>query len=260
MFRMTSIALIVGTGLEDLLNTEFFKKVKTPYGSSNEIYHLKIKDKDVFYLPRHGLNLNTPPHKVNYRANIWALKNLGAERIISTNAVGAINTKIEPQSLVIPHDIIDFTKSRIATFFNGPNIMNVDVTEPYCPEIRTTLINAMKGVRFYKKAVYGCTEGPRFETPAEIRMMRQVGCDIVGMTNAPEVFLAREMEICYGAICYVSNMAAGIQNKITTSEVLKTGKSIAPQLREIIKRTIEILPEKRHCSCWMAQKNSETRG
>jgi len=257
MTGMKRIAIIGGTGVEDLPKKTTFKRVETPYGASQEIFTERRQDSELFFLARHGLRHETPPHKVNYLANIWALKSLGVERIISTNAVGAINLQLAPGSFVIPDDIIDFTKSRPSTFFNGPHVVHIDVTTPYCPEVRAALLSAAKNFNARGTALYACTEGPRFETPAEIRMMRQAGCDIVGMTNAPEAFLARELVICYGAVCYVSNWAAGLQDRLTASEVIRMGKSIAPKLQEILEEAVTLLPEKRDCPCAISQKESK---
>ena len=207
------------------------------------------------FLPRHGEGHSVPPHKVSYRANLWGLKSLGVERIIATNAVGALDEELQPGSIVIPSDIIDFTKSRANTFYEGPPVTHVDVSEPYCPTLRKSLDEAASGAGRRGKAdiVMACTEGPRYETPAEIRMLRTLGAGIVGMTAAPEAFLARELEMCYASVSFVSNMAAGMQRVLSAQEVEERGRDSGQILNKIIIGTIEIIPDSRRgCSCGRA--------
>jgi 5'-methylthioadenosine phosphorylase len=200
---------------------------------------------------------------VNYRANISALRNAGVERILATNAVGAINTDFEPGDAVVPHDLVDFTKLRPASFHEKAPVTHVDVSEPYCPEIRELLIeNSRKhGLRVWDRAVFACTEGPRFETAAEIAMFRRLGCDIVGMTGFPEPVLARELEMCYAPICYVSNMAAGLQKQLTTAELSEVSKRILPIVEQVLIDTIKALPHKRgeRCACPTALQTARFR-
>jgi 5'-methylthioadenosine phosphorylase len=245
------IAVIGGTGLEELLENGVETRVGTPFGPSPTIIVGKIEDRIVAFLPRHGMKHEVPPHRVNYRANVWSLKELGVERIIATNAVGAINKRFKPGDFVIPHDLVDFTKARAQTYYDEAPVTHIDVTEPYCPELRSILIKSSRGSagRTWTKAVLACTEGPRYETPAEIKMLKIVGCDIVGMTGFPEAFLARELEICYATICFVSNMAAGIQRRLTAEEVIQIGKKVLPTLRLTIKNAVRDLPSERRCAC-----------
>lgn len=256
-----TIALIGGSGLEDLMKPHERKRVGTPYGISETTFIGELERRKVFFLPRHGVDHHVPPHKVNYRANIWALKQLGVERIISTNAVGAINEELKPGQIVIPHDLVDFTRNRPSTFYDGPNVIHIDVTTPYCPDVRKALIESAEklSIPVVGEAVYGCTDGPRFETPAEIRMMRKMGCDIVGMTNSPEAFLARELEMCYASICYVSNMAAGLQGKLTVDEVLLKGHESLETLKKILRECVAHIPEERSCPCPLALKGAKVK-
>jgi 5'-methylthioadenosine phosphorylase len=256
-----SIAIIGGTGLEDLFKSSNNVNVGTPYGFSHEISICEIQNKTVAFLPRHGRKHDIPPHKINYRANIYALYRLGVERIIATNAVGAINLNFKPGDLVVPHDLIDFTKRRHPTFYDDAPVTHIDFTEPYCPEIRKILIEEAKKIGVvHDQAVYVCTEGPRFETPAEIRMFRALGCDVVGMTGMPEAALARELGICYATLCFVSNMAAGIvAGRLTYKEVSEISKIVMPKVREIILKTITSLSETRSCQCSLAAKLGSNR-
>jgi 5'-methylthioadenosine phosphorylase len=254
------IAVIGGTGIYD---PKIFKElgrriIKTPYGSSPEIAVGELLGNEILFLPRHGKNHALPPHKVNYRANIFALKMLKAERIISTNSVGAINKRLAPGNIVIPHDFIDFAKGRDSTFYDK-EVVHIDVSEPYCPELRKALATASGKIagKVFSSAVYACTQGPRFETPAEIRVLHKLGCDIVGMTGVPEVTLAREAEICYAAICTVTNFAAGIaKKKLTATEVKDVVKKNQENLKKILVETINNIPEERECGCKDALKGA----
>ncbi|MEM3478820.1 MAG: S-methyl-5'-thioadenosine phosphorylase [Candidatus Bathyarchaeia archaeon] len=250
-----SIAVIGGSGLEELFSGSEKINVGTPYGFSHALSICEFEGKRVAFLPRHGYKHSVPPHRVNYRANMYALYRLGVERIIATNAVGAINLNFKPGDLVIPHDLIDFTSQRHSTFFDQLPVTHIDFTEPYCPEIRKVLIEKSRGLgAVHEQAVYVCTEGPRFETPAEIRMFRMLGCDVVGMTGMPEAALARELGMCYATLCFVSNMAAGISGRLTYEEVSETSKIVMPKVRRAVAETIVSLPETRGCQCSLSAK------
>jgi len=249
--KKIEIAIIGGTGLEPLVKNAEGIQVGTPYGIPPRILVGTLHERQVAFLPRHGASHTVPPHRVNYRANIYALHQLGVQRIIATNAVGAINRDLNPGNLVVPHDFIDFTKLRPTTFYENAPVTHVDMSQPYCPEIRASLINAAEqsGVAIWEKGVLVCTEGPRLETQAEIEMFRRLGVDVVGMTSVPEVVLARELEICYAPLCFVTNMAAGMQKRLTTSEVRKTAKKAYPVLQKLLRETVKNLPIKRNCLC-----------
>ena len=232
------MGIIGGSGLEEIFKGKK-KKMKTPYGDVI-VNILMLEGKKVAFISRHGEKHQYAPHKVNYRGNIWALKELGVEKIIASNAVGGIKEGIKPGDLVIPHDFIDFTKNRPLTFFDQEKVHHIDMTNPYCPELRQIIIekSSKYKINTWEKGVYVCTEGPRFETPAEIRMFRLIGADIVGMTTVPETVLAREQKICYATICTVTNYAAGMQEKISSDEVMRIMKKVVPIVIGIIKDTI----------------------
>ena len=248
------IAIIGGSGVKSIIKGDE-KIVGTPYGPTPTLTIGQVKGREAIYLPRHGEGHTSPPHKVNYRANIWGLKSLGVERIIATNAVGAIDTSLAPGEIVIPSDLIDLTKSRRGTFYDGSPVTHVDVSEPYCPTIRNAIASAgldnKKNLR--SDVVMACTEGPRYETPAEIRMLKTLGGGIVGMTGAPEAFLARELEICYGSISFISNMAAGLQRTLSAKEVEEKGREAGQILNKILIEAIGKIPDTREgCSCGRA--------
>jgi len=245
------IAVIGGTGLESLLKGIKQIRVGTPYGLPPLIYLGDVQGRSVAFLPRHGLGHSVPPHRVNYRGSIYALHRLGVERIVATNAVGAINMDFRPGDLVVPHDLVDFSKQRPSTFYDDAPVTHVDFSQPYCPEVRAVLIQKAKEavLAVREQAVYVCTEGPRFETPAEIRMFRALGCDIVGMTGVPEAVLARELGMCYAALCFVSNMAAGIGRRVSSREVMDLSESIGPKIAGVLDEVIRHLPQERRCLC-----------
>ena len=248
---MPRIAIIGGSGLEELLASSRKVRVGTPFGPAPVISVGQAGKEEVAFLPRHGPKHDLPPHKVNYRANLYALKQLGVERIIATNAVGGINPSYDPGHLTVPEDILDFTKARATTFFDSAPVTHVDVSQPYCPALRRILIDSSKGTKakMWSNSILAATEGPRYETPAEIRMIRTLGGDIVGMTGAPEVFLARELEICYSTLCFISNRAAGEQEKLSAVEVMEIGRKVMPQMSHVLQKAIERIPIKRTCPC-----------
>jgi len=247
----SEIAVIGGTGFEKLFAKARQVRLGTPYGMPAPLYVRKMGGKKIVLLLRHGPNHSIPPHKINYKANIYALHEMGVRRILATNAVGAINLNFKPGDIVVPHDFVDFTKFRSTTFFDEAPVTHIDVSQPYCPEIRKLLIETARtiGINAQDEAVMVCTEGPRYETPAEIEMFRLLRCDVVGMTGVPEVVLARELEMCYASICYVSNMAAGVQERLTALEVSKTSKNVVPKVGQVLIETVKTLPRKRGCPC-----------
>ena len=214
------IGIIGGSGVYE--NTEKAdscteKVVETEYGSVT-VSILDICSKKVAFIPRHAAGHSIPPHKINYRANIDALKNVGVTQIIATNSVGSMNEEMGPGTFVIPDDFLDFSQNRAKTYYEN-KVVHVDMTEPYCPTLRDILD---KSGDVILGGTYVCTEGPRFETPAEIKMFKMLGGDLVGMTGVPEVTLARERGICYNSICIVSNYAAGIhEHTLTIDEVFE---------------------------------------
>ena len=249
---MPRIAVIGGSGLEKLFSDDTHTvRIDTPYGPAPPISIGMIGKEEVAFLPRHGPNHDLPPHKVNYRSNLYALKQLGVERIIATNAVGSINPTYTPGDLAIPEDILDMTKGRSNTIFDEDPVTHIDVSQPYCPELRKALVDSSKQAKHktWSNSVLAATEGPRYETPAEIRMLGILGCDIVGMTGAPETFLARELQMCYSTLCFISNRAAGRQAKLSVAEVMETGKKMIPEIITILQLTIKSIPLQRRCAC-----------
>lgn len=225
-----SLAIIGGSGLYELNTFEETGELPndTPFGeTSSTIKTGYFESAEIAFFPRHGKQHQLPPHKINYRANIWALKQAGVSDVIAVNAVGGIHPEMEPESIVLPDQVIDYTSGREHSFFDGSaaTVRHVDFTYPYSERLRDCLLKAASAEELdvLERAVYGCTNGPRLETAAEIRRLAQDGCDLVGMTSMPEAVLARELDIEYAAVAFVVNQAAGLgDGKVITMEEIIT--------------------------------------
>jgi 5'-methylthioinosine phosphorylase len=216
MSPASNIAIIGGSGLTSLHGLEITHRevVRTPWGEpSGAISHGTLAGERVAFLARHGSSHTIPPHRVNYRANIWALKEIGVERIVAVAAVGGIHAAFTPAMLAIPDQIVDYTWSRGHTFYEDDlsQVVHVEFAEPYCAQLRKTLIRAARqaGVEALDWGTYATTQGPRFESAAEIDKLERDGCHMVGMTGMPEAGLAREAGLSYAHCAVVSNAAAG---------------------------------------------------
>jgi 5'-methylthioinosine phosphorylase len=225
---MNKIAIIGGTGLASLTGIEITetKKVETPYGSpSSTLIFGRMGDKEIIFLPRHGNPHAIPPHKINYRANIQALKDNGVVNIIAVNAVGGITSEMRPGRMVIPEQIIDYTHGRKHTFFEDDQdqVTHIDFTNPYSTDLGKRLATAslMSGLDVFIGGVYATTQGPRLETAVEVKKLEKDGCDIVGMTGMPEAGLARELDINYACLALVVNWAAGKSDGEITMAVIE---------------------------------------
>lgn len=225
---MAELAIIGGTGLTNLKSLEITQKqiMHTPYGEpSSPLVHGIMGGKEVVFLARHGSGHTIPPHRVNYRANLWALKELGVQQVLAVAAVGGIRNDMTPGRLAVPDQIIDYTYDRACTFFESDleHVTHIDFTEPYCGELRQLIISACAnaGIDCVQNGVYGATQGPRLETAAEIRRLQRDGCDLVGMTGMPEAALARELELCYASCAVVANWGAGLDAEPITMEIIE---------------------------------------
>lgn len=261
---MSKIGLIGGSGLYDIKGFVLKQKksITTPFGKPSDQYLIgKIGKTDIVFLPRHGKKHNIPPHMINYRANIWGFKKLGVERILSICAVGGIKKGLKTGDIVILDQIMDMTKNRKSTFYNGKGgVVHIDFTEPYCPELRRIILKAGKQARIPLKngGNYVAVEGPRLETASEIKGFKLLGGDVVGMTGMPEASLAREMEMCYSGISVVANYAAGIsKTKLTVPEVMEAMCASTEKIKSLLKKTFSLIPGKRKCPCRDALKESK---
>ena len=247
---MTKVAIIGGTGLTSINGLEITGReiIQTPFGEpSGPLVRGNLAGHNVYFLPRHGAAHTIPPHQINYRANIWALKDAGIEQVIAVNAVGGIREDMQPGSLIIPDQVIDYTVSRTNTFFEEglKQVVHIDFTEPFCESLRKQIINAAdnSSISVIKEGTYAATQGPRLETAAEINRLEKDGCHLVGMTCMPEAALAREQELCYASISVVANLAAGRGTEDLTMEIieknLNNGMEKVRQLLEAVIPTLD---------------------
>lgn len=252
------------------------RRVRTPYGLSNPV-HLREKSGFRFlFLSRHGEGgYDTTAPYVNYRANIYAAKSLGVTRIVSWTGPGAISRKVRPGDLVLPDDLLDFTRNRPSTFYEGKGIGFIRQAPVFCERLRNALLRSAKrregGRRVRFGGTYACTEGPRLETPAEIRFLARAGADLVGMTLCPEAFLARELEICYAPVAYVTNYAEGVRKMPYRRGALLEGM-LPPKEASAVEAAKNAIPgiaiaaaralagEERDCPCAVSMERYRKRG
>ncbi len=245
---MNKLAIIGGTGLSHLDTLEIIRRevVQTPYGEpSAPLVHGEIEGREILFLPRHGYGHVIPPHKINYRANIWALKEAGADFVLSVAAVGGIREDLGPKKLVVPDQIIDYTWSRVNTFFEEglTQVVHIDFSYPYDETLRQHVLETCKqlNIAVANKATYAAMQGPRLETAAEIDRLEKDGCDIVGMTGMPEAALARELELSYACLAVVANEAAGRSKVDLTMEMIEANLLAGmDDTRAVIAKLIEV--------------------
>ncbi len=243
------LAIIGGSGLSQLanLNIERREVARTPYGEpSGVLLFGRLCSQRVVFIARHGYGHTIPPHKVNYRANIWALKQVGATGILSVASVGGIRSDLGPGTLVVPNQIVDYTWGRESTYFDevDKRVVHIDFTDPYDDVLRKRLLGSARtaGEPVVDGAVYGATQGPRLETAGEINRLERDGVDVVGMTGMPEAALARELELPYAALNVVSNWAAGRGDntqEIHFAAIEATLKTSMGRVREILEHVCE---------------------
>lgn len=253
---MKTIGVIGGSGVYDIpgLNIIEDKALETPFGQPSSPYKIgELSGVRIAFLPRHGMSHDIPPHKINYRANIFGFKLLGVERVISISAVGGLNPANKPGDIVLLDQIMDMTGgSRHRTFFDGPEVVHVDFTDPYCPQLRQIAINASEktGIELAKTGTYICVNGPRLESASEIRLYKSWGADVIGMTGEPEATLAREQALCFSAICVITNHAAGISaDRLSAVDVVVKMKESSERLKILLRELLSSIPQDRTCPC-----------
>ena len=251
--RMTSsaekrTAIIGGSAMQYLFADGHViqqREVLTHFGTAPVVVTIgHIGRREVIFLPRHGSVGNIAPHRVNYRANIQALSELGVTNIFAVNAVGGLGANMSPGTLAVPDQIIDYSYGRDSSFFDGcdSSLKHTDFTEPYSRSLRTTLLKAAEeqNIRCVDGGVYACTQGPRLETAAEIRRCIRDGCDLVGMTGMPEAVLAQELEIEYASLCLVVNWGAGLSGEsISMEAIMVIAEAGARKLRAILQSAVD---------------------
>ena len=260
---MPDIGVIAGSGVYNIPDFEIIDSVKvsTPYGEPSDIYRIgRVAGKEIVFLPRHGSLHHIPPHRINYRANIWGFRELGVSRMLSVGATGGISKRMKPGSIVVLDQIIDMTSSRDATFYDEDEVVHVDFTEPFCPDLRRGLMSAAADaeIGIVKRGTYIAVNGPRLETAAEIRAYAKLGAHVVGMTGMPETGLARELEICFAGLAVVTNAAAGIsEGKLSATEVVEAMRSATERIRIMLKAFFALDTITSTCACRSALKNAK---
>ena len=262
MNEIAEIGIFGGTGIYDsgLLKDSKEISIDTPYGkTSDSITVGEFNGKKVAFMPRHGKKHTIPPHLINFRANIWAFKELGVKRIIAPSAVGSLKEEFEPGNLALPSQFIDFTKSRKGTFSEDGKVIHISVADPFCPELQKVILNVTKiqGIKIHQDCTYVCIEGPRFSTKAESRFFRTTGADIIGMTLVPECQLAREAQICYVSLSTVTDYDVWAEKPVTAKEVMETLAKNVEMTKKLLTFVIDQIPEIKSCSCEKALEEAE---
>jgi len=255
------IGIIGGTGVYDQDSFEDVKEVEvsTPFGETSDLVSRGIyKNVKVAFIPRHGRNHTIPPHRVNYRANVWALKQLGVKRIIATAAVGSLREDYGPGTFVVPDQFIDRTKKRLDTYYEGGQVCHISSADPFCEQLRPLFIKAAQqlGLDIKDKGTYVCIEGPRFSTRAESRLFQMWKADVVGMTLYPECILAREAELCYVSISIVTDYDVWAESPVSTKEVIEKAQKSNEDLKELILDMLPKMPKTKTCKCGSALKDA----
>lgn len=253
--EQAEIGIFGGTGIYDsgLLSETKEIILDTPFGKTSDSITVGIfKGKKVAFMPRHGRKHTIPPHMINFRANIWAFKEMGIKRIIAPSAVGSLQGKLKPGDLALPSQFIDFTKSRKMSFFEEEKVIHISVADPFCPELQSATIKAVDNLhlKIHKDCTYVCIEGPRFSTRAESKFYKNViGADIIGMTLVPECQLAREAQICYVSISTVTDYDVWAEKPVTAKEVIETLTKNVETTKKILTMLPDFIPSQRSCSC-----------
>ncbi|MFD7229534.1 S-methyl-5'-thioadenosine phosphorylase [Streptomyces sp. NPDC059881] len=271
--QCADIGVIGGSGFYSFLENVTEAEIPTPYGSpSDSLFFGEIAGRRIAFLPRHGRSHRLPPHRINYRANLWALRSVGVRQVLGPCAVGGLRPEYGPGTLLVPDQLVDRTKARADTYFDGeplpngevPKVVHVSLADPYCPAGRAAALVAARGRDW--EAVDGGTlvvvEGPRFGTRAESRWHAAMGWSVVGMTGHPEAALARELELCYTTMTLVTDLDAGAESGegVSHGEVLKVFAANVDRLRDVLFDAVAGLPanEDRDCLCGNALNGMDT--
>jgi len=258
------IGVFGGSGFYSFLEKAEEYEIDTPYGPpSDKVTIGMLEGKSVAFIPRHGKKHNLPPHKINYRANIYAMKKIGVKRIFGPCSSGSLQPFIGPGQFVVCDQFVDRTKGRIDTFYDGPKTVHVAMADPYCPVLRNIVIESARelDIDFYPTGTSVTIQGPRFSTRSESRWYSKQGWEVVTMTQYPEVSLAREQEICYVNISLVTDYDVGLEGRpeikpVTIDQVVKVFKENNEKIRSLLFRAISKVPEKRDCICSHALKGA----
>ena len=260
---MAILGVIGGSGVYDIPGVEISDSVKmtTPYGEPSDVYRIgNLEGAEVAFLPRHSSMHHIQPHKINYRANIWGFREIGVKRILAIGASGGISSAMKPGDIAVLDQIIDMTSGRPSTFFDEDEVVHIDFTEPFCPDLRGHIFAAAEkaGISIIRQGTYICVNGPRLETASEIRAFSRLGADMVGMTGMPEAVLARELAICFAGISVITNFAAGISGeKLTATGVVEAMNGATEQIKALLKAFLTRDFSVVSCSCGQALRDAK---
>lgn len=254
---VAEIGVIGGSGFYSLIEGAEEHRVETPYGAPSDVVTLgTVAGRAVAFLPRHGRHHDLPPHGINYRANIHALKSLGCTRILGPCAAGSLQPHVHPGDLVICDQYVDRTSGRKDTFYDGPTVTHVSMAEPFCPTLRAVAIDIARKLewRLHDRGTVVVIQGPRFSTKSESRWFRTQGWEVINMTQYPECALARELEVCYVNLSLITDYDVGVEGDpkavpVTAQDVLVKFRENTARLRELILRMIAAIPAERTCLC-----------
>ncbi|MBC7341662.1 MAG: S-methyl-5'-thioadenosine phosphorylase [Clostridia bacterium] len=252
-----TIGIFGGSGFYQLMEGAESIKVDTPYGPpSSRITLVELGGKKVAFLPRHGRDHSLPPHMINYRANLFAMKSLGVERVIGPCASGSLQPHIMPGDFVLCDQFVDRTNGRKDTYYDGPTTTHIGMADPYCQEMREVALEEAKklGLRVHPRGTVVVIQGPRFSTRAESRWFSQMGWEVINMTQYPEVVLARELGMCYLNISLITDYDVGLEGRpdikpVSQQEVIRVFQENNEKLRQYLEAIVRALPEKRKCEC-----------
>ncbi len=262
MEQKAEIGIFGGTGIYDseLLQESKEISIDTPYGKTSDSITIgDYKGRKVAFMPRHGKKHAISPHMINFRANIWAFKELGVTRILAPSAVGSLKEELKPSDFALPSQFLDFTKSRIGSFSEDGRVIHISVAEPFCPELQEVVLQTAQSqnIKIHKNCTYVCIEGPRFSTKAESKFFRTTGADIIGMTLVPECQLAREAQICYVSISTITDYDVWAEKPVTAKEVLETLSKNVESIKKMLAVILEKIPKTRKCYCERALSEAE---
>ena len=253
---LADIGIFGGSGFYSLMDEAERKTIETPYGAPSDQFVLgKLSGKRVAFLPRHGARHQHPPHRINYRANLWAMKSLGVKRIISPCAAGSLQKQVMPGHFVVCNQFVDRTSGRNDTFYDGPISTHVSAAEPYCPELRRLAIAAgeKSGITMHGQGTVVVIQGPRFSSKAESKWFTSMGWEVINMTQYPEVFLARELEMCCVNISLITDWDSGLVGDVepvSHGEVVKVFSENLTKLKTLLVTLLESIPDQRQaCAC-----------
>ena len=255
MPETAKIGVFGGSGFYSFLDDVSEVKVDTPYGDPSAPLSIgTIDGVAVAFLPRHGQDHSLPPHMINYRANAWAMKEVGVERIIGPCAAGSLKKEVEPGSFVVSDQLVDRTTNRRDTFYDGPKTTHVSFADPYCPEVRPLAIEVGReiGIKIHDRGTVVTIQGPRFSTRAESKWFQDAGWEVINMTQYPEAYLARELEICYTNIALITDYDVGLTEDVEAvshAAVLKVFTENNDKLRNLLFTLIPRIPQERNCIC-----------